>query len=121
MAYIVGMLDITTHEIGDEMLGGVLGAGPDRMTAAGQKGIPQVVSVGGLDIINFGARETVPKKYEAEMDLPGRALYVHNPTVTGIGVTIDEAYPVGRAMAEKLNQAVGRHRDGYPDPRLGRS
>ena len=105
--FVVGMLDITTHEIGDEMLGGVLGAGPDRMTAAGKKGIPQVVSVGGLDIINFGAKETLPKKYEAEMDIPGRALYVHNPFVTCIGVTIDEIYQVGLAMAEKLNQAVG--------------
>lgn len=105
--YIVGMLDITTHEIGDELLGGVLSAGPDRLTAAGRKGIPQVVSVGGLDIINFGARETVPHKFDAEMDLPGRAIYVHNPTVTAIGVTMDEVYTLGRAMAAKLNVATG--------------
>jgi len=105
--YIVGMLDITTHEIGDEILGGVLSAGPDRLTAAGRKGIPQVVSVGGLDIINFGARETLPKRFEAEMDLPGRAVYIHNPTVTAIGVTMDEVYEIGRTMAAKLNVATG--------------
>ena len=105
--FVVGLLDITTHEIGDEMLGGVLGAGPDRMTAAGKKGIPQVVSVGGLDIINFGSPDSVPKKYETEMDIPGRALYKHNPFVTCIGVSIDEIYQIGLAMAEKLNQATG--------------
>lgn len=104
--YIVGMLDITTHEIGDYLLGGVLSAGPDRLTAAGRKGIPQVVSVGGLDVINFGARETLPKKYEEEQHLPGRAIYVHNPTVTCAGVSMDEAYEIGLHMAEKLNQAT---------------
>jgi uncharacterized protein (UPF0261 family) len=89
------------------MLGGVLSAGPDRLTAAGKKGIPQVVSVGGLDLINFGARDTVPKKYDDEMNIPGRALYVHNPTVTCIGVSVDESYQIGIHMAEKLNQAKG--------------
>lgn len=105
--YVVGMLDITTHEIGDELLGGVLSAGPDRLTAAGKAGIPQVVSVGGLDIINFGARDTVPKKFDDELDQPGRAFYIHNPTVTAIGVTMDEIHTVGRAMGEKLNVATG--------------
>jgi uncharacterized protein (UPF0261 family) len=105
--YIVGMLDITTHEIGDEMFGGVLSAGPDRLTAAGRKGIPQVVSVGGLDMINYGARETLPGKYEAELDLPGRAIYIHNPTVTAVGVTMDEVYRLGRTVAAKLNIATG--------------
>jgi uncharacterized protein (UPF0261 family) len=105
--YIAGMLDITTHEIGDYLLGGILSAGPDRLTAAARKGIPQVVSVGGLDVINFGARETLPKKYEEEQDLPGRAIYVHNPTVTCAGVSIDEAHTVGLHIAEKLNQATG--------------
>jgi uncharacterized protein (UPF0261 family) len=105
--YIVGMLDITTHEISDELFGGVLSAGPDRLTAAGRKGIPQVVSVGGLDLINFGARETLPRKYEEELDLPGRAIYVHNPTVTAVGVTMDEAHTLGREVAAKLNTATG--------------
>jgi len=105
--YIVGMLDITTHEIGDELFGGVLSAGPDRLTAAARKGIPQVVSVGGLDLINFGARETLPKKYEDELGLPGRAIYVHNPTVTAVGVTMEEAHRLGQEVGTKLNVATG--------------
>jgi uncharacterized protein (UPF0261 family) len=106
--YIVGMLDITTHEVVDELLGGVLSAGPDRLTAAGRKGIPQVVAPGGLDIINFGPRDTLPKKYEDEFGVvPGRALYVHNPMVTCAGVSIDEAYQLGTVIAAKLNPATG--------------
>ncbi|MFI5254179.1 MAG: Tm-1-like ATP-binding domain-containing protein [Candidatus Limnocylindrales bacterium] len=105
--YIVGMLDITTHEIGDEILGGVLSAGPNRLTAAGLKGIPQVVSVGGLDMINFGARATVPQKFVDEQHLSGRSMYIHNPTVTAVGITADETYTLGRALGEKLNVATG--------------
>lgn len=107
--YIVGMLDITTHEVGDELLGGVLPAGPDRLTGAGKKGIPQVVSVGGLDIINFGAPETVPPRLieETEARVPGRGVYYHNPTVTAVGVSLGEAELVGRTVAEKLNGAGG--------------
>jgi uncharacterized protein (UPF0261 family) len=105
--YIVGMLDITTHEIADELLGGVLGAGPDRLTAAGRKGIPQVVSVGGLDLINFGPRDTLPRKFEEEEHLPGRAIYVHNPTVTCAGVSVDETEQLGTEIAAKLSAATG--------------
>ena len=65
------------------------------------------MSVGGLDIINFGARDTLPRELEASMDQPGRAIYIHNPTVTAIGVTMDEAHTVGRAMGAKLNVATG--------------
>ncbi len=102
--YIVGMLDITTHEIGDLLLGGVLSAGPDRLTAAGQKGIPQVVSPGGLDMINFGPADTVPKHFR---DDPSRVIHVHNPTVTLVNTTPDEGYQIGKHIAEKLNQAIG--------------
>ena len=105
--YIVGILDITTHEIADELFGGVLSAGPDRLTAAGRKGIPQVVSVGGLDLINFGARDTLPAKYEGKLDQPGRAIYVHNPTVTCVGISLDEAHRLGQEIATKLNAATG--------------
>ncbi len=105
--YIVGVLDITTHEIADELLGGVLSAGPDRLTAAGRGGVPQVVSVGGLDMINFGARDTVPERLVAEIDVPGRSIYIHNPTVTAIGVTLDEVRTIGRAVGEKLSVATG--------------
>ncbi|NLO21194.1 MAG: UPF0261 family protein [Syntrophomonadaceae bacterium] len=105
--FIAGVLDITTHEIGDEMLGGVLGAGEDRMTAAGDMGIPQVVAPGGLDLINFGPRNTVPEKFIQETDQPGRGLYVHNPTVTCVGVSLEEIYRIGEHMAVKLNRAQG--------------
>ena len=105
--YITGILDITTHEIADEMLGGVLGAGPDRMTAAGDLGIPQVVAPGGLDLINFGPKNTVPERLLREIDQPGRGLYEHNPTVTCIGVSMEEIYKIGEHMAEKLNAAQG--------------
>lgn len=105
--YIVGMLDITTNEIADNLLGGIGNAGPDRLTAAGRKGIPQVVSVGGLDLIIFGPRKTVPKKYEEEEDLPGRGIYIHNPMVTAVGVSKDETHQIGFHIAEKLNKATG--------------
>jgi uncharacterized protein (UPF0261 family) len=105
--YIVGMLDINTHEISDHLFGGRCDAGPLRLTAAGRKGIPQVISVGGLDIINFGARDTLPKKYEEEQHSPGRGIYIHNPEVTAVGVSMEEIYQVGNYMTEKLNQAIG--------------
>ena len=105
--YITGILDITTHEIGDEMLGGVLSAGPDRMTAAGDMGIPQVIAPGGLDLINFGPKHTVPERLLKETDQPGRGLYEHNPTVTCVGVSMEEIYRIGEHMAEKLNAAKG--------------
>ena len=105
--YIVGILDITTHEIVDLLLGGVLSAGPDRLTAAGKKGIPQVVAPGGLDVINFGPEDTVPEHFKNEMNIPGRGLKVHNPMVTVVGTSIDEAYQIGEHIAKKLNNATG--------------
>jgi Uncharacterized conserved protein len=105
--FIKGILDITTHEIADEMLGGVLSAGPDRLTAASRKGIPQVVAPGGLDLINFGPKNTIPENYMKQTHLPGRSLYEHNPMVTCIGVLPEEAYQIGENMALKLNEAQG--------------
>ena len=105
--YIVGVLDITTHEIGDYLLGGVLSAGPDRLTAAGDMGIPQVIAPGGLDLINFGPKDTVPERLLKETDQPGRGLYIHNPTVTCVGVSTEEAYRIGEHIANKLNAAKG--------------
>src|SRR6476661_2977483 len=61
--FIAGVLDATTTELCDELVGGVLSAGPDRLTAAGRAGIPQVVSLGALDMVNFGPRDTVPAKF----------------------------------------------------------
>lgn len=105
--FFKGVLDITTHEIVDELLGGVLSAGPDRLTAAGRAGIPQVLAPGGLDLINFGGEETIPQKYIDESNAGIREIYRHNPTVTCVSVLPDEAYEVGKHMAEKLNLAKG--------------
>lgn len=94
-----GVLDITTTEWCDELFGGVLNAGPDRLEAAAEFEVPQVVSVGALDMVNFGPRDTVPKQY---LD---RNLYQHNPTVTLMRTTVEENVRLGTVLAEKLNRA----------------
>ena len=99
--YLVGVLDATTTELADELVGGVLSAGPDRLEAAGELGLPQVVSLGALDMVNFGPRETVPTQFE------GRNLYVHNPTVTLMRTTPDECRELGRQIGRKLSAAKG--------------
>lgn len=99
--FLVGVLDVTTTELADELVGGVLSAGPDRLEAAGRAGLPQVVSVGALDMVNFGPAETVPERF-AE-----RNLYVHNPTVTLMRTTADECAELGHRIAAKLNAARG--------------
>jgi uncharacterized protein (UPF0261 family) len=99
--YITGVLDMTTTEWADEVCGGVLGAGPDRLSAAGEKGIPQVVVPGCIDMCNFWAMETIPEKYR------GRLLYQWNPNVTLMRTTPEENYQMGLIFAEKLNRATG--------------
>jgi uncharacterized protein (UPF0261 family) len=98
---LAGVLDLTTTELADELVGGVLSAGPDRLEAAGRRGIPQVVSVGALDMVNFGPRATVPERFE------DRLLHVHNPTVTLMRTTAEENAELGRRLARKLNAATG--------------
>ena len=99
--YLAGVLDLTTTELADELVGGVLSAGPDRLEAAGRRGIPQVVSFGALDMVNFGPMETVPERFRT------RTLYVHNPTVTLMRTTPGECAALGRQIAGKLNAATG--------------
>jgi len=99
--FIDGVLDITTTEWCDQLVGGVLAAGPNRLEAAGRKGIPQVVSLGALDMVNFGPMDTVPEKFR------NRRLYKHNPTVTLMRTEPDECAELGRIIAEKLNAAKG--------------
>lgn len=99
--FITGALDMTTTELVDELVGGVLSAGPDRLEMAGSLGIPQVVSLGALDMCNFGPLDTVPEKFK------GRNLYVHNATVTLMRTTEEECAELGRIIARKLNAAVG--------------
>lgn len=96
-----GVLDVTTTEWCDEVVGGILTAGPDRLSAAGRAGVPQVVSVGALDMVNFGALDTVPETFR------DRTLYRHNETVTLMRTTAEECGVVGRRIAEQLNRARG--------------
>jgi uncharacterized protein (UPF0261 family) len=98
---IDGVLDVTTTEWADELVGGVLNAGPERLDAAGERGIPQVVSTGALDMVNFGPRDTVPEEFE------GRTFHVHNPQVTLMRTTAEENAELGAIIAEKLNAATG--------------
>jgi len=95
------VLDVTTTEWADELVGGVLSAGPDRLEAAGDRGIPQVVSVGALDMVNFGPEASVPPEFD------DRLLHVHNPQVTLMRTTVEENRELGRIVAEKLNAATG--------------
>ena len=106
--FIAGVLDITTTELADELAGGVLSAGPDRLEAAGEMGIPQVVSAGALDMVNFGAPETVPAKYA------DRTFYQHNPLVTLMRTTPEENAALGEIIAEKAQPGEGA--DGLHDP-----
>lgn len=100
--FIKGVLDLTTTEWCDEVVGGVLNAGPGRLTAAGKNGIPQVVSVGALDMVNFGPMDTVPAQFK------DRNLYKHNPTVTLMRTTADELKSIGHEIATRLTDATGK-------------
>jgi uncharacterized protein (UPF0261 family) len=99
--FIIGVLDVTTTELADELVGGVLSAGPDRLEAAGDLGVPQVIAPGALDMVNFGPPETVPEKFK------GRKFYQHNPTVTLMRTTVEENAELGRMMGRKLSKAKG--------------
>jgi uncharacterized protein (UPF0261 family) len=99
--FLAGVLDLTTTELADDLVGGVLSAGPDRLEAAGELGLPQVVSLGALDMVNFGPRETLPPQFES------RNIYVHNPTVTLMRTTPEECAELGRRIAQKLSAATG--------------
>lgn len=99
--FFVGVLDITTTELADELVGGVLSAGPERLEAAGEQQLPQVVSLGALDMVNFGPFETVPERFSK------RNLYKHNATVTLMRTTPSECVQIGQIIAHKLNKAEG--------------
>ena len=100
--FFKGVLDITTTEWCDEIVGGVLSAGPNRLEAAGRNHVPQVVSVGALDMVNFGPIDTIPEKFKS------RNLYKHNPTVTLMRTTVEENIKFGKKIAEKLNASFGK-------------
>jgi uncharacterized protein (UPF0261 family) len=98
---IQGVLDVTTTELADELVGGELSAGRDRLTAAGLRGVPQVISVGALDMVNFGPPATVPERFR------GRRFYQHNPNVTLMRTTPEENDRLGKEIAEKASAARG--------------
>lgn len=98
--YIKGVADITTTELADDLVGGIFSAGPHRMEAAGEVGIPQVVSIGALDMVNFGPPETVPDKFKE------RKFYQHNSTTTLMRTTVSENRELGRILAHKLNAST---------------
>ncbi|HEX6885178.1 MAG TPA: Tm-1-like ATP-binding domain-containing protein [Planctomycetota bacterium] len=105
---IAGVLDVTTTELADELVGGVLSAGPERLTAAARAGVPQVVSVGALDMVNFLGIDTVPAKFA------GRRLHRHNANVTLMRTTVEENAALGRELATKVARSKGPARIYLP-------
>jgi uncharacterized protein (UPF0261 family) len=95
---VAGVFDLTTTEWADELVGGILNAGPQRMDAAAKAHVPVVVAPGCLDMVNFGPPETVPQKFQH------RLLYAHNPQVTLMRTTPTECIELGRIIAEKVNK-----------------
>lgn len=98
---VAGVLDATTTELADELVGGVLSAGPDRLTAAAMAGVPQVVGLGALDMVNFGPPETVPERFA------GRRFHQHDPTVTLMRTTPEENDRLGKEIAHKASASRG--------------
>ena len=95
-----GVLDFTTTEWADEVVGGVLSAGPTRLEAAAKTGTPAIVAPGCLDMVNFFAKETLPPKFRE------RTIYVHNSQVTLLRTNAEESKAIGEAMAQRLNQSI---------------
>ncbi|MEU9086580.1 Tm-1-like ATP-binding domain-containing protein [Streptomyces sp. NPDC048357] len=96
-----GVLDLTLSELADDLCGGILTAGPDRLSAAGRAGIPQVVSLGALDMVKFGPLESLPQR------VLDRGVHVHNPSITVIRTNQTECTELGRRVAAKLRVATG--------------
>jgi uncharacterized protein (UPF0261 family) len=97
-----GVLDLTTTEIADDVVGGVLTAGPDRLAAGIKARVPQVISLGALDMVNFGPAVSVPERFQ------GRLLHVHNRNVTLMRTTVDENRRIGERMVQMLAAATSR-------------
>ncbi len=108
-AMLVGVLDATTTEVCDLLLGGVLSAGPDRLGAIARSRVPYVGSFGALDMVNFWGPESVPQKYR------GRLLHRHNPQVTLMRTTSEECQMIGVWIAERLNRCEGPVRFLIPE------
>ena len=96
---VAGVLDLTTTEWADELVGGVLNAGPERMDAAANAKIPAVIAPGCIDMVNFGERDSIPAKFA------DRNFYIHNPQVTLMRTTPGECAELGRIIADKVNRS----------------
>lgn len=101
---LAGVLDLTTTELADELVGGILSAGPTRLTAAGEVGVPQVVSVGATDMVNFGPRSSLPQKHA------DRIVHEHNENVTLMRTTEAECRDIGAEIGRKLAAGKGPRR-----------
>jgi uncharacterized protein (UPF0261 family) len=106
---LAAVIDVTTTEISDEIVGGVLSAGPERMDAIIRTRVPYVGSCGALDMVNFWAMDTVPAQFRA------RRLHRHNPNVTLMRTTPEESAKIGRFIAGKLNRMEGPVRFLIPE------
>jgi len=106
---VSGVLDLTTTELADDLVGGVLSAGPNRLTAAGAAGLPQVIAPGALDMVNFGPPDTVPGQFG------GRLFFEHNPTVTLMRTTAEEMAELGARIGRKTAAATGPAEVFWPE------
>jgi uncharacterized protein (UPF0261 family) len=106
---LAAVLDMTTTEIADHLVGGVFSAGPDRLGAIARSGVPYVGSVGALDMVNFGPLDSVPPAFR------DRVLHVHNPQVTLMRTTVDENVAIGHFIADALNRCDGPVRFLLPE------
>ncbi len=100
---VEGVVDLTTNELTSELYGGILSAGPDRLTVAGRLGIPQVVAPGALEVLNFGPRASLPDRFSGEE----RRIVIHSVSVTSVRSTTQEAREIGVRFAERVNMATG--------------
>jgi uncharacterized protein (UPF0261 family) len=106
---VAGVVDISTTEVCDLIAGGILAAGDDRLDAIARTSVPYVGSCGALDMVNFGAPETVPERYA------GRTLYPHNPQITLMRTTAEECERIAKFLARKLNACPGPVRFLIPE------
>jgi len=104
---IDAVIDLTTTEVPDEIVGGVMSAGPKRLEAAAKVGIPQVISVGACDMFNYGPRNTLPEKFVKA----GRNTFEHNASVTLVRTDVEECRQIGRFIAQKLKDHCARPED----------
>jgi uncharacterized protein (UPF0261 family)/ABC-type branched-subunit amino acid transport system ATPase component len=106
---LAGVIDVSTTEVADEVVGGTLSAGPTRLDVFARHPLPYVGSCGALDMVNFGAFDSVPERFRS------RRLYRHNPTVTLMRTTVDENRAIGEFIAAKLNAMTGPVRFLIPE------